>query len=95
MLLLKSKYRVVYLTGATIPRCPFQRNLNQIPLKQFLNKQPPKALKLLVHDGATALVDGAEQLTPSTWTYASCLSLMISFPVNWKDMDLINGSLGG
>lgn len=98
ILLLESKYRVVYLSGATILRCSFQKNLNQIPLKQSLNTQASKGLfKLLASDGATALVDEAKQLKPSAWTYANHLSLsrMISFPINCKDMYLMNGSLGG
>ncbi|KAJ7413921.1 hypothetical protein WISP_87622 [Willisornis vidua] len=49
------------------------------------------------YDRDTALVDAAEQLTLSTWTYAKRLTLShtTSLSPNWRDMDLMDGPLSG
>ena len=49
------------------------------------------------YNGVTALVDREEELTTSTWTSAKhvILSPMISLSLNWRDMDVMDGPLGG
>ncbi|KAJ7404828.1 hypothetical protein BTVI_70993 [Pitangus sulphuratus] len=49
------------------------------------------------YDVATALADGAEQLTSSTWTCAKRLTLShtTSLSPNCRDMDLMDGPLNG
>lgn len=49
------------------------------------------------YDRATALVNGAEQLTLSIWVYAKCLTLfcMTSLSLNWREVGLMDETLGG